>query len=87
MDCTMDSLVLTSVAAFAASLFLTAAVRAVARRWGIVDRPDGQRKLHGRPVPLWGGVAVYGATVLGLLAVRFGAAAPARSSPSSPPPG
>ena len=56
---------------FVASLLLTAAVRAWARRHGIVDRPDGRRKLHGRPVPLWGGVAVYGAAVLGLLAVRL----------------
>ena len=82
----MDSLVLTSAAAFVASLFLTAVVRAVARRRGIVDRPDGKRKLHGRPVPLLGGVAVYGATALGLLAVHFTAGA-TRSSPSFPPPG
>ena len=69
----MGSWVLTALVAFAASLFLTAAVRAAARRWGIVDRPDGRRKLHGRPVPLWGGVAVYAATVLGLLAVQLAA--------------
>jgi UDP-GlcNAc:undecaprenyl-phosphate/decaprenyl-phosphate GlcNAc-1-phosphate transferase len=67
----MGSLMLTSLAAFVASLVLTRAVRAVARCYDIVDRPDGKRKLHGRPVPLWGGVAVYIATVIGLLAVRF----------------
>jgi UDP-GlcNAc:undecaprenyl-phosphate/decaprenyl-phosphate GlcNAc-1-phosphate transferase len=69
----MDSLLWTSITAFAASLLLTAAVRVLARRCGIVDRPDGKRKLHKGPVPLWGGVAVYGATVLGLLAARLGA--------------
>jgi UDP-GlcNAc:undecaprenyl-phosphate GlcNAc-1-phosphate transferase len=69
----MNSLVWTSTAAFAASLLLTAAVRSLARRCDIVDRPDGKRKLHARPVPLWGGVAVYTATVIGLLAVRLGA--------------
>ena len=63
---------LISAVALVAALVLTAAVRAVARRCGILDRPDGKRKLHGRPVPLWGGAAVYGAMVLGLLAVRFG---------------
>ena len=68
----MGPLVLISLVTLAASLVLTAAVRSIARRWGIVDRPDGRRKLHGQPIPLWGGVAVYGATVLGLLAVRFG---------------
>jgi UDP-GlcNAc:undecaprenyl-phosphate/decaprenyl-phosphate GlcNAc-1-phosphate transferase len=67
----MNSLVCTSTVAFVASLILTATVRAGAQRYGIVDRPDGKRKLHGRPVPLWGGVAVYAATVLGLLAVRL----------------
>ncbi|MCE5268057.1 MAG: undecaprenyl/decaprenyl-phosphate alpha-N-acetylglucosaminyl 1-phosphate transferase [Planctomycetaceae bacterium] len=65
----MRWLALISLGVFAVSLILTAMVRALARRWGIVDRPDGQRKLHGRPMPLWGGMAVYGATVLGLLAV------------------
>ncbi len=68
----MISLLLTSLVAFAASLILTALVRAVARHWGIVDSPDGARKLHGHPRPLWGGVAVYGAMVLGLLAVWLG---------------
>ncbi len=69
----MSSLVWTSTVAFTASLLLTAVVRALARRLAIVDRPDGMRKLHPRPVPLWGGVGVYVATVLGLLAIRLGA--------------
>ncbi len=67
----MGSLALTSSIALAASLVLTAVVRRLARGWGIVDRPDGRRKLHGGPVPLCGGVAVYGATALGLLVARF----------------
>ncbi len=54
-----------------ASLFLTAAVRAVARRWDIVDHPDGKRKLHKKAVPLWGGVAVYLAVVLGLVVAAY----------------
>ncbi len=66
----MHSLLAASTAAFAAALLLTALVRRVARLRGIVDRPDGHRKLHARPVPLWGGVAVYAATVLGLTALR-----------------
>ncbi len=65
---------LTSLTAFVASLCLTAVVRTAAERCGIVDRPDGKRKLHGGPVPLWGGLAVYGATVLGLAALHLGGA-------------
>ncbi|MEN6558837.1 MAG: MraY family glycosyltransferase [Thermoguttaceae bacterium] len=65
----MCSLATISLATFWASLLLTLGVRALARRWGVVDRPDGRRKLHDRPIPLWGGVAVYGATAIGLLAL------------------
>jgi UDP-GlcNAc:undecaprenyl-phosphate/decaprenyl-phosphate GlcNAc-1-phosphate transferase len=71
----MGPLVWTSLVTFAASLCLTVTVRAAARRRNIVDRPDGKRKLHERPVPLLGGVAVYGAAVLGLLAVQCTAGA------------
>ena len=65
-------LALTFVVSFAASVLFTAVVRVVARRWGILDRPDGLRKLHKGPVPLWGGVAVYLACLLGLLVARYG---------------
>lgn len=67
----MGSMTLISLTTLATALVLTAIVRALATRWGVVDRPDGRRKLHGRVVPLLGGVAVYGATVIGLLIVRF----------------
>ncbi len=60
-------------AALVASLLLTPVARAIARRCGVLDNPDSVRKHHGRPVPLWGGVAVYLALVVGLIAVRFGA--------------
>jgi UDP-GlcNAc:undecaprenyl-phosphate GlcNAc-1-phosphate transferase len=49
-----------------ASLALTPLARSVAVRLGAVDRPDGKRKLQRRPVPRWGGVAVYLALLLGL---------------------
>ena len=41
-----------------------------AARCGVVDRPDARRKLHGRTVPLGGGVAVFAgwAAALGWLA-------------------
>jgi UDP-GlcNAc:undecaprenyl-phosphate GlcNAc-1-phosphate transferase len=68
----MSGLVLTFLVALAASLIFTAVVRLLARRWGILDSPDGQRKLHKSQVPLWGGVAVFLAITLGLLAARYG---------------
>lgn len=52
---------------FLLSFLLVRPTRAVARSQGIVDVPDG-RKLHGEPIPLLGGVAVYLAFVVSLLA-------------------
>lgn len=52
-------------AALVASLVLTAMVRSVALRVGAVDRPDGRRKLHAAPIPVWGGVAVFVAFLVG----------------------
>jgi UDP-GlcNAc:undecaprenyl-phosphate GlcNAc-1-phosphate transferase len=39
----------------------TLIVRALARYFKILDAPDGDRKKHGRAVPLWGGLAIFGA--------------------------
>jgi UDP-GlcNAc:undecaprenyl-phosphate GlcNAc-1-phosphate transferase len=72
MDCGMNSLAVTFFVTFLASLLLTIVVRDVARRWGVVDHPDGKRKLHKVPVSLWGGAAVYLALVLGLFAAGCG---------------
>jgi len=57
---------------FVASLMLTPAARATAQRLGVVDHPDGKRKLQDKAVPLWGGVAVYLALLFGLLVIRHG---------------
>ncbi|MBN2474011.1 MAG: undecaprenyl/decaprenyl-phosphate alpha-N-acetylglucosaminyl 1-phosphate transferase [Pirellulales bacterium] len=54
------------------SLILTALVREVAPYVGLTDRPDGHRKLHGKAMPLGGGVAIFLATVsvLGVVVVQ-----------------
>lgn len=43
---------------------LTPLVRRVAIRAGIVDRPDGRRKLHKEPTPLGGGLAILASLFL-----------------------
>ncbi|HSG48354.1 MAG TPA: MraY family glycosyltransferase, partial [Longimicrobiales bacterium] len=73
------------VVALGLSLVLTVAVRRAAPALGLVDRPDGSRKLHRSPTPNVGGVAIFGAGVLTLLLglrlgipqVQFQAADPA----------
>ncbi|MBI4562157.1 MAG: undecaprenyl/decaprenyl-phosphate alpha-N-acetylglucosaminyl 1-phosphate transferase [Candidatus Rokubacteria bacterium] len=52
---------------FLLSFLLVRPARAIARRHGILDVPDG-RKLHGEPTPLLGGLAIYLAFLGSLLA-------------------
>ena len=68
----MNWLVITFAITFAASVALSVAVGALAKRCGVVDHPDGKRKLHPQPVARWGGVAVYMALTLGLLVACHG---------------
>lgn len=55
---------------FASALLLVAGVtpivRRVANHLGIVDQPDS-RRLHLRPVPLLGGIAIYAGFIVALL--------------------
>jgi UDP-GlcNAc:undecaprenyl-phosphate/decaprenyl-phosphate GlcNAc-1-phosphate transferase len=51
---------------FVLCAILTPLIRRLAIRCGIVDRPDGIRKLHAQPIPLGGGVAIVAACVLTL---------------------
>jgi UDP-GlcNAc:undecaprenyl-phosphate GlcNAc-1-phosphate transferase len=55
------------------SLLLTAPVRALALRVGMVDLP-GPRKVHLQPIPLLGGLAMYAGVVLGVLFLFSGPA-------------
>jgi UDP-GlcNAc:undecaprenyl-phosphate GlcNAc-1-phosphate transferase len=49
------------------NLLFTPLARALAGRAGLVDRPDGRRKLHGRTIPLAGGPAVLVSVVATIL--------------------
>ncbi len=54
------------VVGFAASLGLTPLSRQLAQRLGLIKRPSA-RGVHGAPVPMMGGLAIYGAFMLALL--------------------
>lgn len=45
--------------AFVLSLYFTPVIRKGAIRYGVVDQPDGQLKVHKEPVAYLGGVAIY----------------------------
>jgi len=59
------------VAAFALSAALVPAAGWLARRYGVIDEP-GPRKVHQAPTPRIGGVAVFSAFTLVVLAGYFG---------------
>jgi UDP-GlcNAc:undecaprenyl-phosphate/decaprenyl-phosphate GlcNAc-1-phosphate transferase len=56
-----------------ASLVLAVPVRALALRVGMVDLP-GPRKVHLQPIPLLGGLAIYGGVLLGVFSLFQGEA-------------
>jgi len=59
--------------ALAISYLATPWVRGLALRLNVLVPPGG-RRVHTQPMPLWGGVAIYGAfTLTSLLVMRFGA--------------
>ncbi len=65
----MKEVLLSDVLAFSAALLasstLTPAARDLAFKIGLIDQP-GPRKVHGTPMPLLGGLAVYIATVFAI---------------------
>src|SRR5260370_6437218 len=69
----MSAGLLAFLIASSASLLLTVPGRAVAIRVGMVDLP-GPRKVHLKPIPLLGGLAIYGGVMLAILIVFDGAA-------------
>lgn len=58
---------------FGLCLLLTPPVRSWASRLGLVDKPDGRRKLHGRCIPVAGGPVLLVSVGVALLAAFFGA--------------
>src|ERR1700723_2408281 len=58
--------------ALLASLGLTVPIRHLALRYGMVDRP-GPRKVHLRPIPLLGGIAIYLGFAIAVLLTLHGA--------------
>jgi len=67
----MSFILPTVLSAFAAAVVFTWLVRKAACAWGVLDHPDGVRKLHRAPIPLLGGVGVFGAWIVGMAVGAF----------------
>ncbi len=57
--------------AFAIALGVTPIVRAAAVKWNVLDLPNQARKIHGKPIPFLGGVAVFFSFLTALLVYIF----------------
>ena len=73
----MSAGLLAFLIALSASMVLTVPVRALAIRVGMVDSP-GPRKVHLKPIPLLGGLAIYAGVMLAIL-IAFDGPARAQS--------
>lgn len=68
----MSFQVLAFLLALALSFLLTPRVRNLATHLNVIAHPGG-RRIHGRPVPLWGGLAIYaGFTIAVVLISKIG---------------
>ncbi len=47
------------IVALILSIIFALIVKKLALKLGVVDKPDGERKLHSKPIPLLGGVAIF----------------------------
>ena len=66
----MHSLLWLGFRAFIISLVLTPICRDVFRSFGVVDQPDGSRKVHRYPIPRVGGLAIAASYLLAYILVR-----------------
>jgi len=53
---------------FVCCLLLAPLVRILAKRWGLVDKPDGRRKVHASAIPLGGGLAIFVSAAIAVVA-------------------
>lgn len=66
-DLILKSLGLSFLLGFLTTYFMTPPVMVIARKLGAVDKPDGERKIHKKPIPRLGGIAIYLGLLTGLL--------------------
>lgn len=67
----MNTYLLIFVVATCGSLALTPLVQRVCERYGWMDKPRDDRRVHERPVPRLGGVAIFSAMLLALAILPF----------------
>ena len=70
-DQVLSPYVIVFYAAYVVAFLFTPVMRHIARYYGIIDQPDGLRKMHTQPVAYLGGVAVFLGWLTGLAVSQF----------------
>lgn len=60
-------LILVGIGVVAVSCLVSVIVRKTAIRAGVIDQPKGGRKIHDRPIAMWGGLGIAISIVIGVL--------------------
>ena len=63
----MNNIVIPFITSAAMSLFMTPIVKKIAIKYGAVDIPKDDRRIHKKPMPLMGGLAIYISVVVASL--------------------
>jgi UDP-GlcNAc:undecaprenyl-phosphate GlcNAc-1-phosphate transferase len=69
MDFLQSRFLLAFVLALGATLLATPAAIRLAKRFGVIDHPGDARRVHKKPTPRWGGLALYFGVVVAWLIV------------------
>ena len=64
----MATIIVTFIIAFSIPFFGTSSIRQLALRIGFVDAPAA-RKLHKEPMPMMGGVGIFGGAIVAFLLI------------------
>ncbi len=71
MIANLPNLMLAFISSAIISYIIARLLIVVAKKYNILDLPKVSRKIHDRPIPLLGGVAIYGAWALVVLFLQF----------------
>lgn len=63
----MGKYIIPFITATIISLFMTPIAKKVAKKIGAIDVPKDERRVHKKPIPLLGGLAIYVATIVSVL--------------------
>lgn len=68
-DYNLSKVIITFVIAFLVALAVTPLSIRIANRFGIIDKPRDDRRIHDRPIPRFGGLGIFTGAMIGLATI------------------